>query len=743
MSWYKKCIYISSVFLIVGCAVLIFGLFLNGMILDQAAESAQMKEDTNDLWAYVPGKSKVNLYKDHYMYSVENLDGIFFGNEKAIVQEKGPYRIQEYDELIDRNYSLDNTTVSMKYWRYYHDVSDAEASKQNDTISLFNLVGLGVWYQAKNAKQSQVALKALYSIYQGLVNDFYYGAIQKAVMTIHTSTVKYLDKFANDSYFTPEFKMKLTFDKDYGLYSQNNAFFIKAVFTHPSPDSQFLMDYFNIAYHEVDYLKHLFIKDISTPFKGYTNKELATRQWLDLSIAKDTLQKENKTTPGYIEYGAFLRYKKDGIKSNLTYDKAFKLFFDFNDIGRKPQIDDSECLINKVNLDNIFELADADENSAIDYINTQLKINDTVESRHLYEYLNYVSGEMAFNRENGGTGGIGAMADFLSAGLFKVFNTMGWDLYFELLSHDAYIGYFSPIDNNTTCTAALGNLTSLDVVKICQNDKLNTDKYENIKTWVKGVLYKEPDFKKALVQSLQIDDNDYYELTKDTSKFVVKFNSYVQNIQAKFDISGNFKTINPINIAAVQWSTGNVTQTGDKYSAKSVKDWPSSASNYKKPPEYTEFCNLYNCTTAISYESFKNITNFDHLFSSKWISDALICYYNNNYTMKVDIPSEYYSKDFIRYLRYILTNEVFNLFTSRSVKDLLWGYEDDFLKMIKNDVSYFVGGDPTIDTKFTLLNNMTNKPDDDNIWSMYTGVGNKSLTRQYRTILGLNDSVIK
>lgn len=57
-------------------------------------------------------------------------------------------------------------------------------------------------------------------------------------------------------------------------------------------------------------------------------------------------------------------------------------------------------------------------------------------------------------------------------------------------------------------------------------------------------------------------------------------------------------------------------------------------------------------------------------------------------------------------------------------------------------MNYFVGGDPTLDTGFNLINNMTNLPDREAIWSMYTGKDNYIETRQFRRANGYIDNHI-
>ena len=734
MSSYNKCIYISIGFLVFGFGLFLFStLTMKAIIADGAMSRAQLKEENSDLWAYLPGKSKVQIFKEHYFYNVENLEEIFYSNQRPKATEKGPYLVREYNEFINRTYSKDDSTVYFKYWKY-HNISEEDQKKEEDLITTINLPSLAYWYQAKNASPSKIALKALYTVYQTLISDFYYGAIQQGVQTFYNNSTIFFDLFENNTYFDDNFKNLLAYDNNYGVYGNNNAFFIKAVMTHPSPDSKFLMDYWGLAEVEMEYFKNVFdlIKDLE--LNSDTQVDLAVKQWLDLSVIDgESIASRNKTSKGYPEYGAFLKFVLKTGKSSLNYEQARALFFDFNDVGRNPRIDDSSSLINKVNLEKIFQFKN--EKDAIKFIDTQMKISNLTESELIYKYVLYANGELTFRYSAGGTKGIGALSDILSQALFKIFNTMGNDLFYGMLSNQLFKEYFSL----QSCNDALNKIklpSKFIIDSICSDDNLITDKFENMKIWINGILYQDPKFLKVLnnTQNGKLNEYDILELTQRNSNIVKFFENYVDTIFREYDISGNYLANNLMNLASYQWVYSKLTNSDyNVNSADSVIGW--NPSHYKKAPEYSEYCKQFGYEINIDYQSIKEVANFDNMFSSKWIADAFINYYKN------DSSSPFYSKQFINYLRYIFLNEVLNIFTTRPVKELLWGYEDDLLKYSKNK-NYFLGGDPTISTTFSLLNNKSTPPDDDNVWSMDTGVLNYTKTRDYKTMSGYKNSSI-
>lgn len=90
-----------------------------------------------------------------------------------------------------------------------------------------------------------------------------------------------------------------------------------------------------------------------------------------------------------------------------------------------------------------------------------------------------------------------------------------------------------------------------------------------------------------------------------------------------------------------------------------------------------------------------------------------------------------------------MINVLGGLTMTRPVQDILYGYTDPFLLMLSK-MNYYAGGDPTVNPLFSLLNNMTNVPNDpSNKWSLYTGKNDSKLTRQYRTSYGAPGNKVK
>ncbi len=758
---YKKYYIISSVFIAIGIALLIFGFLLHGIIQSQATDQALMKEERSDLWAFIPGRGKVEIYRDHFFYNITNLEDVFFRNAKPIAEEKGPYRIQEISEFINRTYTSDNETVHFRWYKHFTTPNETDLKKQDDIITSFNLPSLGVWYQAKTADKAKVALTALYTVNKALTGDFYYSAIQTAIKSLPpVNSTAFLSQFTN-LYFTESFKNDMTYNKEWGVYGDNNGLFIKAVLTHPSDESKLIMDYWGLQEVEMDYLRKVFTQTKNTAFKNNTMLSLGVKQWTDLTINQGgSVALLNVTSPGFVEYGAYLKYVLNKGRTSLSYEQAEKLFFRFNDVENSPannfnnkvRIDDSASLINKVNLEVIFSL---DRNMAIQFINNKLQIGNITESEYIYGYVNYAVDTLGLRLGVGGTSGIAAISTFVSQAMYQLFDGIGWDTYLGLLRVNIFTGFNvtenknenrnkNENENENSLVNCVDILSKYDLpsvfntTTICSNPQLQIDLFDNIPLWITGLLYdnNKRDGNNELLNKLNstlsgvLTEIDYLSMLN--SNLANSFGISANEILQKYNIKGNYKAMNLMPLAAVQFLSGNVTSQADiRYAVPSIKNWYNS--HYNQPPEYNLFLEKFGMTSNISLDEMINVLNFDNLFSSKFIGDLFINY-------KV-MPSGFSSKPFIMYLRYVFMYEVLGMFKPHSVKELLWGWEDDLLKLIR-DQNYFMGGDPTVDTLFSLAKNQTELPGEENDWSMYTGVNNTKLTRTYKSSPGNDKSVI-
>ncbi len=378
-------------------------------------------------------------------------------------------------------------------------------------------------------------------------------------------------------------------------------------------------------------------------------------------------------------------------------DQILKLFT-LNDFNKESTFDDSLSLLNKKNIDKIMQFLSYED--SIKYINENLHINNFDEAKNLRDYLDYLCGDVAFRFSKGGTKGIGAIADFLSQGFSLLFNQMGDDLFFGVFVNKLFYKFFKYlkcedflqtyifddvilkdlIENkkelikNNICLANKSFIYSLEENYNRNLRNYNTEDISNTRIWIENILYK----KKDLQTVMSLTDLEWTLLTRDNSLIVKKFAEFANEIMVENNVQfGNYRVFNRIKIAANQWALGIVTINTNN--TDSVKEWRND--HYKSKVEFSYFCkNFYpdNCNDISSDDIFQ-IAKIDKLFNSNFISDLFIEYYNNKQT-----ENKFAKKYFIDYLRYFMFHEVLNIFVQKSAKDLMWGWEDEFLNLIVN-----------------------------------------------------------
>ncbi len=141
----KCCVYTSSVFSILGLILFIFGAFiLEILVKSLAKQGAVMTKETEDLWAYIPGKSAVKIYQQFFFYDLNNLESIVFSNDKVVANEKGPFSAQEITDFINIEFKDDNNTVGFNLFRYFQTPQE-ELKRQEDTkINMLNVVRINL-----------------------------------------------------------------------------------------------------------------------------------------------------------------------------------------------------------------------------------------------------------------------------------------------------------------------------------------------------------------------------------------------------------------------------------------------------------------------------------------------------------------------------------------------------------------------------------------------------------------------
>ena len=163
-------------------------------------------------------------------------------------------------------------------------------------------------------------------------------------------------------------------------------------------------------------------------------------------------------------------------------------------------------------------------------------------------------------------------------------------------------------------------------------------------------------------------------------------------------------------LALKQWQNSYVTQNVPKYvqdeyqKTYSVKDWNPGL--FAKKVEYLavmeEFKDKLNNTMEYSYQQVQKLLSFDLLFNNIVYSSAFLL---DNMEAFKEVFLETNMQQLRFYLRYVIIEIGFGGFShKRSADELLWGYEDPFIKKLKT-MDPQKGGDPSVQSIINLAGN--------------------------------------
>lgn len=758
------------ILMILSILLLIFFLFFFDMIINsKIKKEALLTEDNYKLWAIIPGKSKAKIYRDNYFYNITDKNNFMkdLYNPKSIpkLNELNPYRIQEKDEWINRKYIKDTSEVEFNYYKYLSNVSGEELKRQNnDVLQSINVPALGVWLGAKSIPRQNIALTALYTIYNGLLTDFYYSFYQ----TVLNMSIKSLDKFKEIFRFNYIDNISdLYNNEDYGFISRT-GFFVKAIlkkhYYQDDKDYTYLKEFFQISDFELlickEQLEKIFIENINiSEFDNSIKKDcspenVAASQWLYSNIASGSIKNKNSTISGYVEYSEYLKnVKKTNYKTTLNIDLVKKLFT-FNKFGfnKKEKKDDKNSILLKKNMDTIMK-QNSCKVSSIDALMKSCNINNHEEASNIIDYLDYISTDIALLTKKVKSKELAKQYAAISTLINQAFHPtifkIGSLLFNHILKKKLYS--FLLVDNSNCITIIKKYLQDfikdIDIEKLCSNEYTKIDKEDNIfKLWIPGILGRD----KKLQYALHFNDYEFELITQFDSTIVKDFSKVMNELQIELNIKkSTYLTADLLKLGIKQFVNNNKDEKNKdilskKYlgvdSVYNLIDFDGSKP-FKVVPEFYWFVKNNDMTLSLSETDFLNKLNFNNgLFSLNYIQTLFIQYYNKDINKK----EIFANKEFISYLKHLVIEEVLGgIIIKKSVGEFMWGFESDILNRIKNS-NYFTGGDPTLETNFHYLTNMKKEESNDpnNRWRVKSGIDNINQVRQYTRAYGNSKSIV-
>ena len=185
---------------------------------------------------------------------------------------------------------------------------------------------------------------------------------------------------------------------------------------------------------------------------------------------------------------------------------------------------------------------------------------------------------------------------------------------------------------------------------------------------------------------------------QDSQGFALWLNQTEQVFYGHYNCSANFSKCTKHEIALKQWARSDITrnppaglsQFANKKSFTG-RDWFPQEELFVKPYEMMYFINEFPTLFSMTGKSFKGFTDeqanfllsYDNLYNSIMISRAFLNFKNNDIDQFFKLFKTDAAKELIYYLRYVVIELAWGGFVQeRSVHDILWGYDDPFVKKL-------------------------------------------------------------
>lgn len=443
---------------------------------------------------------------------------------------------------------------------------------------------------------------------------------------------------------------------------------------------------------------------------------------------------------------------------------VYNLFNHTNDA--KNWLKRADIILNVGNLDFIFNYFEKFESSnktnvsILDPVKERFHLNTSEQVHVFVEWVNYICEEFAMQKSRNGTAGTAALGTFLGLEFYHIYNKLNDFLLLDVLSS---LMLSTLKKNSVTCEKFFigSSLNPSQALSVCSNISefnesswlndttpmkimINLCWYRDDKTWMNftnkaGIKHKNLQF----VCDSDIKNNRSFNSIKTAADLRVHNFYNCLNTSTK---------CSQTEFTAKQWGNSTVTRNPipelmelnpEKYVVSdSVSEWdkflfPKPFEYYaiiKKNPQFTTNNTIEGWDTQTS----RRLLSFERLFNQ------MIRFVINDYDMgdTSDVERLFKVKDIkalYNYLKYSMIEHALQGFTqTRTVDELLWGYQDPFL--MKNFVTADPqrGGDPSINPIVNLVNNYTEETMQNNTQSVFSGASDYHNVRIYNKIYNMS-----
>jgi len=508
---------------------------------------------------------------------------------------------------------------------------------------------------------------------------------------------------------------------------------------------------------------------------------LITTQWCSQNItqspaggvidSKPSVTFFNTTVSGYPEIAYFLtdyfipKYNLDPVEYNISFslDDAQKLL-NYTPSTDSKYCTDEDTLLHVGNQQFIFTLglefdADFEKNqqynlTILQPIMDRFSLTSLQHAHVVWKYLQYFETEFILKESIGGNKGHLIFGQFVSQTLYQNF-MQGVDNVLQDLT--ARIMIKNMTSNNVGCVELFENSVGLeeaDATTLCQNSILSPFNQTVI------------EFLVLVCSRIGGEEYDLFRtttgLTQPQMTLLCKYNGantlfglmtgssiYLKDHYGCSASYAGAARCSSSEIIVKQWATSAITQNvpdllqDDFKTSDSLKDWYPDA--FPKPWEYSAVLNILAKNlpappTPIDFITARQLLTFDKFFGQTMIQAAAIYFEKQMWTEFSETFLGIDPYPVILYFRYLMMEIGMGGFAqTRSVGELLWGYTDPVLTMVK-EADPLISGDPSLNPVVNLAGENCSYPEAVSYpVSMYTGVNDSAITRNIRSYLGYSE----
>lgn len=612
------------------------------------------------------------------------------------------------------------------------------------TFDLLNIGAIKYWSQIKNTPNASIAIKLLYKQLKE-IEQYYYSYILKISNEKITDYASFsTSNLFKDLTFEEKVKEKM-YDLNKLSFKNNPSFFFLLkecnknveVILSTASECTLFTEIFGITSKDFATLSSNFRTMLTDKLKiDFDKTTFARNQWAKGSYISESIYNNNSTYFNK-EFFSYVKDQKKEISIDWSFEIITKLIdYSFvlkndNDDSYIAKDDEKSLLFDKELVDGIFEgsvtslglkeVSKEQEDLLFSYLKQLLNI-DLTNVKAANNDLNTNTDYTSDQRKRV----LLEISEFNVYTIYTFANTLGYKLFLNLVSSEAFKNYF----NLKTCEETIKFITDAEKIKSICNQYNQLLDVENVLILLEGVMYdKDPasSFLKNLLTSS--------ELAEFNSNFNSQMKEYISTVNTKYIKDDKFSSYLDLDFSVFG---AEMLFTSNYRTITSYTKLSEISDDFKNIFEFEDYCKSKSVKNPFTSVIIREAASFDKLFSVNFLIKSFVDNLKN-------IKTEFSSDVFLSYLRglYIslklnnlkITKTISNNTKNdvNNINNWIFSYTDDLLQKYQQ-TSILYGGNKAIKKDVNIIFERDNVLDSE-IY-LYTGYNNTILTRRYFSITG-------